>query len=402
MGRTIPAVYQPNSVLTPIFWTETEEPERNINIVAKQPHQSTPRGHKWTFPSRLHHMLSDVDAKGLTDIVEWQPHGRAFIIIEPRELHTNILPLYFKSIKWSSFQRQLNIYGFSRLTCGVDRGCYYHPKFLRGRPELCEGIIRQDVKGMRERIPHDPRNEPNFHAGSSFEEASSDSAGPITHDPLRLSPSMPTSIPVSPMGQMSNVAMVLQRAMTGSAGGQEAHAANKYEVHTNENGFIPTRNYEVPAGITPPKAVSEGLDHLTQMKAVSSVTKRSITRPVDTAEEAHNFSNDSCVDSDEGPSSSWDTIADDTITDDILKIVVDPVDLHEAFASTNTPCSVDDLDELPRGEMEWGHYVEKICCGDYSDDLLKIPGDLVYRDEFALLNEPFCMDVLDKLPKDEI
>mmetsp|Transcript_1628 Transcript_1628/g.2794 ORF Transcript_1628/g.2794 Transcript_1628/m.2794 type:complete len:297 (-) Transcript_1628:188-1078(-) len=50
-------------------------------------------------------------------------------------------------VKASSFTRQLNIYGFCRVTCGPDRGSYYHPFFLRGHPELAWKITRQEIKG---------------------------------------------------------------------------------------------------------------------------------------------------------------------------------------------------------------------------------------------------------------
>ena len=41
-----------------------------------------------------------------------------------------------------SFQRQLNIYGFRRITFGQDQNCYYHESFIRGRPELIVQIKR--------------------------------------------------------------------------------------------------------------------------------------------------------------------------------------------------------------------------------------------------------------------
>lgn len=58
-----------------------------------------------------------------------------------------------------------------------------------------------------------------------------------------------------PMAQVSNVAMLPQHAMIGSAGGQETHAVYDYEVCPNEyasQGFVPTRIDEVP-----PRAVKQ-------------------------------------------------------------------------------------------------------------------------------------------------
>lgn len=42
----------------------------------------------------------------------------------------------------TSFQRQLNLYGFRRVTKGEDVGSYYHPKFQKGRRDLIAEIKR--------------------------------------------------------------------------------------------------------------------------------------------------------------------------------------------------------------------------------------------------------------------
>jgi hypothetical protein len=47
----------------------------------------------------------------------------------------------------TSFQRQLNLYGFLRLTTPRDRGGYYHELFLRGRDDLVKVMLRTRVKG---------------------------------------------------------------------------------------------------------------------------------------------------------------------------------------------------------------------------------------------------------------
>jgi len=50
---------------------------------------------------------------------------------------------WFRQHHYQSFQRQLNIYGFRRIKSGPDKGCYYHPLFLRSRPDLCKHIQRK-------------------------------------------------------------------------------------------------------------------------------------------------------------------------------------------------------------------------------------------------------------------
>lgn len=47
----------------------------------------------------------------------------------------------------TSFQRQLNLYGFRRITKGENQGTYFHPKFQRGRKDLLMEIKRLPPKG---------------------------------------------------------------------------------------------------------------------------------------------------------------------------------------------------------------------------------------------------------------
>jgi hypothetical protein len=118
------------------------------------------------FPERLHDMLSKTN---VPEVVGWAPHGRCFLVRKPKEFESKIMPLYFNHTKLTSFQRQLNLYGFKRITKGVDRGAYYHELFLRYRPRLCTRMRRQKVKGTGQKPLPDPENEPNFYAMKSVE-----------------------------------------------------------------------------------------------------------------------------------------------------------------------------------------------------------------------------------------
>jgi hypothetical protein len=90
-----------------------------------------------------------LDAAGLSHIACFQPHGRCFIVLKPAEFVSTVLSVYvdaaaaaakrryissnntsrlqqhvslfdswFQQSKFTSFQRQLNIYGFKRITSG--------------------------------------------------------------------------------------------------------------------------------------------------------------------------------------------------------------------------------------------------------------------------------------------
>eukprot|EP00978_Attheya_sp_CCMP212_P003756 scaffold7967_cov58-Attheya_sp.AAC.1 len=124
------------------------------------------------FPIRLHMMLDKIEEDGFAHVVSWQPHGRCFIVHKQTQFLEHVMPTYFNQSKFASFQRQLNLYGFSRLTFGEDRGGYYHELFLRGKSFLCHLIQRKKVKGTGVRPASNPESEPNLYKMPSVEEKS--------------------------------------------------------------------------------------------------------------------------------------------------------------------------------------------------------------------------------------
>ena len=74
------------------------------------------------------------------------------------------MPKHFRQSKLTSFQRQLNLYGFSRLTSGKDRGGYYHELFLRNKLFLCQSMTRIRIKGTGIKGKASPETEPDFYS----------------------------------------------------------------------------------------------------------------------------------------------------------------------------------------------------------------------------------------------
>ena len=131
------------------------------NTTKSKKQRRGPRGGVTTpFPVKLHNLLEE---NSYEDIISWQPHGRCFVLRDPKRFLQLVMPKYFKQTKLTSFQRQLNLYGFNRLTSGHDKGGYYHELFLRGKAELCSGMIRMRIKGTRTKGASDPDSEPNFY-----------------------------------------------------------------------------------------------------------------------------------------------------------------------------------------------------------------------------------------------
>lgn len=126
-----------------------------------------PMNSAMSFPSKLF-FLMDNEHGG---IIHWLGHGRAFRVIDTDRFCAEIIPKYFKrkklfphlffslhnidqiyiplkhtDTKLTSFQRQLNLYGFRRINKGEDQGAYSHPKFQRGRKDLLPEIKRLAAK----------------------------------------------------------------------------------------------------------------------------------------------------------------------------------------------------------------------------------------------------------------
>jgi hypothetical protein len=116
-----------------------------------------------SFPTKLHAVLDQVESDGWGHVISWMPHGRCFVIHKPKEFSEHVMPYYFRQSKLTSFQRQLNLYGFCRLTRGNDSGGYYHELFLRGRMFLAKKMQRTKIKGTKYKAASSPDQEPDFY-----------------------------------------------------------------------------------------------------------------------------------------------------------------------------------------------------------------------------------------------
>jgi len=60
-----------------------------------------------------------------TDNSAWLPHGRSWRILQQKAFEERVIPLYFRHGRYSSFARQVNGWGFKRITHGSDYNSYY-------------------------------------------------------------------------------------------------------------------------------------------------------------------------------------------------------------------------------------------------------------------------------------
>jgi len=90
--------------------------------------------------------------KELAPIVTWTRNGEAFAILDGDKFASDVLPKYFKHSNLCSFVRQLNTYGFKKVTI---RDCndleFKHKLFHRDHEELLPHIVRR-TNGSKEEV----------------------------------------------------------------------------------------------------------------------------------------------------------------------------------------------------------------------------------------------------------
>lgn len=96
------------------------------------------------LPVFLTKMLQMV-SRGKESIVRWDSTGHSVIIKDVDKFVEEVLPKYFKMKKFTSFVRQLNLYGFRKISSEIDPNqCeFFHPYFRQGKTELLSHIVRR-------------------------------------------------------------------------------------------------------------------------------------------------------------------------------------------------------------------------------------------------------------------
>lgn len=90
----------------------------------------------YSFPLKLF----DVIELEESSVINWTPCGTAFKVYNLRHFKEITLAKYFRHSKMTSFNKQLNLYGFKKINHGPNAGAYAHPCFLKGRTDLLADI----------------------------------------------------------------------------------------------------------------------------------------------------------------------------------------------------------------------------------------------------------------------
>jgi heat shock transcription factor len=84
------------------------------------------------------------------DYIRWMPDGESFEVLGTEKFEKEVLPRYYKHSKFSSFVRQLNMYGWHKvqdvnsgaMQGGEETWRFRSPYFILGREDLLDNIVR--------------------------------------------------------------------------------------------------------------------------------------------------------------------------------------------------------------------------------------------------------------------
>ncbi|ANB14141.1 stress-responsive transcription factor HSF1 [Sugiyamaella lignohabitans] len=99
------------------------------------------------FVAKLWSMVND---EGNSEYIHWMPDGKSFQVVGRELFEKTVLPKYFKHSNFSSFVRQLNMYGWHKVqdvTSGAmqtneEKWQFQSPNFIRDREDLLDNIVR--------------------------------------------------------------------------------------------------------------------------------------------------------------------------------------------------------------------------------------------------------------------
>ncbi|CAK9319524.1 unnamed protein product [Citrullus colocynthis] len=123
---------------------------------------------KSTAPPFLLKTYMVVEDPATDEVISWNDDGTAFVVWQTVEFAKDVLPKLFKHCNFSSFVRQLNTYGFRKVT--TTRWEFCNDKFQKGEKEkLCEIRRRKTwTNKQQHEIDEDQRSSSSNSSSSQY------------------------------------------------------------------------------------------------------------------------------------------------------------------------------------------------------------------------------------------
>ncbi|KAJ8700355.1 Heat shock transcription factor [Pleurotus ostreatus] len=142
-------------------------PAEHSLSLARQPSQvHLSKATRQVVPAFLQKLFEMVNDPSNADLIRWSDAGDSFFVLDHERFARQVLGRWFKHQNFSSFVRQLNMYGFHKiphLQQGVLRSDqeaefwnFEHPNFHRGQPDLLCLIQRKKQAPQSSDLPSDP------------------------------------------------------------------------------------------------------------------------------------------------------------------------------------------------------------------------------------------------------
>ncbi|KAK7203434.1 hypothetical protein BZA70DRAFT_297200 [Myxozyma melibiosi] len=162
-GPTVPgSITAPVTSSNPVTSTTTTSSSSRKPAKSRKAITSAPKTRP-AFVLKLWTMVNDpVNAAHIS----WMPDGTSFQVVGREQFERTVLPRYFKHSNFSSFVRQLNMYGWHKVQdvtagamhSGEETWQFHSPNFIRGREDLLDNIVRnRGSKGSED------EDEPDLH-----------------------------------------------------------------------------------------------------------------------------------------------------------------------------------------------------------------------------------------------
>ncbi|XP_035843942.1 heat stress transcription factor A-7a [Helianthus annuus] len=90
----------------------------------------------------LHKLYNMVEKEEINDLIFWNRRCDGFVISDINKFATDVLPMYFKHKNFGSFNSQLNVYGFKKVSWEIHE--YANEWFRKGKYDLLANIRRRD------------------------------------------------------------------------------------------------------------------------------------------------------------------------------------------------------------------------------------------------------------------
>lgn len=146
----------------PILIIDGDEPESDVTKPMKGLYEEGPT----PFLKKTYAMVDDSQTDS---VISWSESGMSFVIWDHHNFSADILSKHFKHCNFSSFIRQLNTYGFKKLSS--DQWEYAVEGFQKGKDDLLKNIKRRRHRSDHHVLRDEKSSRLSFHSERLKQEA---------------------------------------------------------------------------------------------------------------------------------------------------------------------------------------------------------------------------------------